>query len=116
MRSILGPPAICRAAVADRPLGARLLAAGPGRLDLYRRLLELAGSPSAFSANSINGNSAGAVSRPPSTISARLSQATSSASSSATPSPEIHCAAYRDERVVEAHTAFVVAIDRVDHG
>lgn len=42
------------------------------------------------SARSISGTSAGAVNSPPSTISARLSQATSSASSPGTPAPDSH--------------------------
>jgi hypothetical protein len=55
-------------------------------------------------AKSIRGNSAGAVGRPRSMISARVSQAISSASSPATPSPDIHA------------PILLVAVDRIDDG
>ena len=62
---------LCRAANGDGELGAWSLEAGTDRLDLDQRLLELTEGPvSASVAGSISGCNAGAVSRPPQTVTA----------------------------------------------
>jgi hypothetical protein len=83
---------LCTTPDADRQLGPRLLAARARRLDVGRGALGVVlrprGHPRRASARSISGRRAGAVGSPCSTISVRVSHATSSASSPGTPSPD----------------------------